>query len=467
MQQTNSRHRMTDFESLRARHPRLVFRSYDYEVVGTSLEIAFEFRLEPDIDFHPRISIPLRSTESLRNLDTLVFNLGMVELISYWKAACPAEIYVTCGALREEQVAWWIRLFHRGLGEFFYRNGISPHIEDLLRITSSGPDRSVPEISETRPGGDLVLVGGGKDSAVVLEVVVGASPHQSVLMLNPTPAAFRLTQAAGYDSSIAPLRVIDPTLLDLNAAGYLNGHTPFSAYLAFLSVLIAKIYGLDRVIVGNERSSSQGNVSVGDFVVNHQYSKSFEFETFFRRYCSEYLTPSVEYFSLLRPLWSLQVSELFSGLTQHLPLFRSCNVAQRQDAWCGQCAKCASVFLSLSPFLEIAEMVSIFGSDYFLNPSMEIFWQELVGVAGEKPFECVATFEESRASAFLGAESYVRGGAAVPGPLRRLVEKSESMGMTQSRAREMLNDRGRHCIPSTYEVLLEDAVSRARSRARA
>jgi hypothetical protein len=64
----------------------------------------------------------------------LVFNLGLVELVSYWKCACPPLVRIKAGYLDEEQKEWWKRQYFLGLGEFFYTNRIDTNIIDFMEI---------------------------------------------------------------------------------------------------------------------------------------------------------------------------------------------------------------------------------------------------------------------------------------------------------------------------------------------
>jgi len=107
---------------------------------------------------------------------------------------------------------------------------------------------------------DLVLVSGGKDSVVTLELLREAGRAFDCLLLNPTPAALAIAKQAGCERPIIVRRTIDPRLLELNAQGYLNGHTPFSALLAFLGATVAALGGYSRVIVSNERSAEESGV---------------------------------------------------------------------------------------------------------------------------------------------------------------------------------------------------------------
>ncbi|MBR4583896.1 MAG: hypothetical protein IKO34_08855, partial [Bacteroidales bacterium] len=57
-------------------------------------------------------------------IERLVFNIGMIEALSYWKCVCSKNLIVEAGYLDEEQISFFKKLFYNGLGEFFYRNGI-------------------------------------------------------------------------------------------------------------------------------------------------------------------------------------------------------------------------------------------------------------------------------------------------------------------------------------------------------
>ena len=93
---------------------------------------------------------------------------------------------------------------------------------------------------------------------------------------------------AGYKDKIVYVkRTIDKNLIELNKQGYLNGHTPFSSMLAFLSYLVAYLTGKKYIALSNESSANESNVE-GE-KINHQYSKSFEFEQDFRNYADKYL----------------------------------------------------------------------------------------------------------------------------------------------------------------------------------
>ncbi|MBI2330365.1 UDP-N-acetylmuramoyl-L-alanine--D-glutamate ligase [Candidatus Daviesbacteria bacterium] len=379
-----------DFNKLRQKHQQLVFEGYKIEQENGYLHVTFDFLLTPDIRFKPQVIFP--NVKNPGNIDNLVFNLGMVELLSYWKAACPKQIIIKAGDLDEDQIKFWKKLLIKGLGEFFYTNKIDFTKEDLVEFVRQ-PSRLQAKFDGELKDRDLVMVGGGKDSAVTLESISKGKEY-SCLLLNPTEAAIKMAEAGGCKNSIIIKRIIDPKLLELNAQGYLNGHTPFSAYLAFLSVLTGVLYDYKNLVVSNEASSNEGNVTWMGQEINHQYSKTSEFEKDFRDYSSKYLASSANYFSYLRSFGELQISEMFSKMEKYHKIFRSCNRGSKQGIWCGKCPKCVSTYILLYPFLG-KKTDEIFGKNLLEDKSLEPIIKGLLRENDVvKPFECVATVEE-------------------------------------------------------------------------
>jgi UDP-N-acetyl-alpha-D-muramoyl-L-alanyl-L-glutamate epimerase len=415
---------VVSLEELRRRHPRLVYRSFEVEPRGDDLRLGARFLLEPDIEFEPEVVINGVGADRIRAcppevLDNLAFHVGLMEIPSYWKAACPPDISVEAGPLDEAQRAWWKDLLSKGMGEFVFVNGLDWDVVDQVRIDAAEGPQAMPFTGPASPDDVLVPIGGGKDSSVTAELVRRHSRRMGALLLNPTRAALDVASVARADQVITATRRIDPALLRLNEAGYLNGHTPFTGYLSFLGVACAALFGYGRIAMANERSSNEGNAIHRGRTVNHQYSKSWDFERGFRDYASAHLAPDVEPFSLLRPVWELQVARAFSGMSAYHPVFRSCNRGMSTNSWCGRCPKCLFVFVLLSPFLDREELVAMFGRDLFADLELLPTAIELVGAGGHKPFECVGTYDESRAAFSLALH---RSGATPPRLLAALAQ---------------------------------------------
>ena len=323
-----------------------------------------------------------------------VFSLGMVELISYWKTACPPHVTVECGSLDDFQTAWWKKLYFYGLGEFFYKNEIETSMDAFMDLVSIGKEIEGKELAQTYAG-NLIPVGGGKDSFVTLHILEPYHKDNAAFVINPIISALNSAHTAGYHEGkdlVNVRRTLDQNMLDLNKKGFLNGHTPFSAMAAFASYITAIVWGKKYITLSNENSANESTIKGSK--VNHQYSKTFEFEQDFHAYVERYLDPEILYFSLLRPLSELQIAGIFSTIKEALPVFRSCNVGQKEGKWCGHCAKCLFVCLMMSAYLSQKDVIAIFGRDMLNDPEMMDLFDQLSGITDDKPFECVGTRDE-------------------------------------------------------------------------
>ena len=388
------------FDALREQFKSFTFCQQEVKLEDGVLSMTFHFSLDDRYDFYPTLTIPSRpfyrwETIPQTQLETLAFQIGMVELVSYWKLACPKTIVVKPFDLKLCQKKWWRHLYYNGLGEFRYLNGIDCSEADFLKI-ESGTNHEMKSIDMPLEEKTLIPVGGGKDSVVTLEMLRDEM-HVIPLIVNPRGATIECIKAAGYtmDDVAVINRTLDPTMLRLNQEGFLNGHTPFSALLAFISILIGFGTGSKYIALSNESSANESTVPGTD--INHQYSKSIEFERDFREYVAVHLNEEIQYFSFLRPLSEMQIASFFSRCEAYHGVFKSCNAGSKTDSWCGKCPKCLFTWIILSPFLSKEKLTAIFGKDLMADASLQPIFEELNGTAAVKPFECVGTVEEVRA----------------------------------------------------------------------
>lgn len=390
------------FEELRAKYPRFVYEDYGWEIAGGRMTLKFTFSVdgpqgERSLVFEPTISMPMDNVECTEGMDLFVFHIGMIELISYWKATCSPEVYIACGMITMDQEKWFQKLYYYGLGELMHRNGIKVSKREFMKIRWDRKKRLPPSKFLSSRSGTIIPIGGGKDSCITLELV-DKSARNLALIVNPKEPQLECARLGGFeDSCIVPVeRVIDKRLLELNAKGYINGHTPFSAWLAFFSVFLAYVTGRRYIALSNESSSDEVNV-VGT-KINHQYSKSYEFERDFALYRSKFLADNIRYFSFLRSFSELQIAEKFAKpqFEKYHKVFRSCNVGSKKVPWewCCECPKCLFVYVILSPFMPEAKLVEIFGENLLKKESLADTLRDLKGEGEAKPFECVGTYEE-------------------------------------------------------------------------
>jgi hypothetical protein len=445
------------------RYPLFRYDSFAIDKSPSRITARFKFSIPPDIAFTPEVhfeSVP-DGWHSVPEefLNNAVFHLGLIESFSYWKATASPVIEVHAGSLSDDQVRWWHDLLINGMGEFFYRNDIDFTAKDFVKIAAmAGTDRS-KAYAAPLPTRSLLTIGGGRDSALAGALLRDSGKSFTCMMLNPSSAANKIARYVTTKDPVIIRRAICPELLELNGRGFLNGHTPFSAYLAFLGAACLLLYGYSNVIVANERSSDEGNVRYRDKDINHQYSKSFRFERLFDEYLAKYLVGRGRYFSFVRPLYELQIGNVFSGFPALFDLFKSCN-RNRSDSWCGQCPKCLSVFLTMYPFVPRSTLTRIFGGNLFHREENVKILRELAGLE-IKPFECVATTAEINSALALCIAKARAAGEPLPLVLEYAVQHvrgASDEGATSG----ILGSLGPHRIPQEFESFLTNALKRLR-----
>lgn len=389
------------YHQFRAQYPVFIYESYKISLSGNDVAIEFDFNIPGLIRFKPVSvfqignlipNLDKRVGQIYPLLENIAFNIGMIELISYWKPTCSPALIVKSGHLTDEQKNWWKTLYYNGLGEFFYLNSIAPD-HTFIQIEAEGPvNHQSVNIPLTEKF--LIPIGGGKDSAVTLELIKNAAKEITPFIINPRGATIQTIEAAGIkmEEVLTMKRTIDSGLLNLNAQGFLNGHTPFSAMLAFYTLFASALTGIKNIALSNESSANE--VTVPGTNINHQFSKSWEFESAFRDYYSRYISPDFNYFSFLRPLSELQIARIFSKLQKYHPVFKSCNAGSKNDSWCGKCPKCLFTHIMLGAFTGLDEADKILGKPLLADLELSPVFDELCGFSKVKPFECVGTTEE-------------------------------------------------------------------------
>lgn len=384
---------MNKFEELRTKYPDFIYEKYEINENNNNYEITFYFNIPNLTTFEPKLIIEKNNIKNNNKsfIEYLVFNIGLVELISYVKCTCSKNIKINCGYLDEYQINWFKKLYYNGLGEFLYRNNINIKEDELFNITTTQEKKELK--IDYNGTGNLIPVGGGKDSNVTLELL--RDEDNTCFIINPKGANIECAKISGFET-ITIKRILDKKIIDLNNQGFLNGHTPFSAIVAFTSYLCAYLLNKKYIILSNEDSANQSTVLGTN--INHQYSKTYEFENDFNEYTKKYFNIDIKYFSLLRPLTEFQIGMLFSKTEKYHNTFKSCNIGSKGDTWnwCCNCPKCLFVYIILSPFLYKEKLINIFGKDLYEDKELLETFEELLGYKETKPWECVGTYEEVR-----------------------------------------------------------------------
>ena len=495
-----------------------VFRYQSFAVDAERGVLSCYYELEGR-EFAERITLapgPRWHTEAARAAARLVFLLAGV---SYYKTAAPPVIDFGETALTDAEHGFLREYYLQGLGEFAYRNaldltslcflggttppgppapgGTHPPRPPLGGTTPPGPPAPGgthpprPPLGGTTPPGPpapggthpprpplggttppappatplqrraLVPFGGGIDSIVTVERVRQLADAALFVVSRPADRFDAIEQPAAVTGLevVRAEREIDPQLLRSAELGFLNGHVPVTGILSAIAVLAAVLQDRDAVVMSNEWSASVPTLEYQGRPVNHQFSKSEQFEAAFREVLAQSPAPLPEYFSWLRDRTELWVAQEFAALEPYHDSFRSCNKAfyteraRRLDHWCGQCDKCCFIDLILAPFLPAQALRRIFAvtGEPLEDPRLAAKFRSLLG-AGAKPFECVGEVTECRAAVLLAARRDDRGRGTGTGLLQELAAEVAGWpdAPSDAGAAAMLRPVGRNFIPAGY-----------------
>lgn len=401
----------------------------------------FEERLGfPDL---PR-SAPLDHPVFRRLLDLTAATLG----VSYFKLRAPFAIQAPDLGLDDHDRALLRDIYENGMGEFYARNDL--HRFGRLNIATGQAEPSLPPIDLKNRA--LSLIGGGKDSLVSISLLDAAGIEFAPFAVNPKGPIFESVTRLNR-LPVFVRRLLDPEMIRLShRPGYYNGHVPATAINSMIAALAAVLYGYNRIVLSNERSASEGNIEFDGREVNHQHSKSWGFERLLNARLHEITGGALDYFSLLRPYSEARIAGLFARTERFDDVFSSCNrnftiERNKGPLWCGECPKCHFVFLILAPWMDRDRLTAIFHQNVLDKPENLDSFRELVGLAGQKPWECVGEILEAAASLWrIAAQSGWRGDV-IPKALEPELEAFYGARRLETAWAELMTDGGDHLIP--------------------
>lgn len=371
--------------------------------------------------------------------------------ISYYKTGAAKTISVPSGLSSKERELLF-HFYREGLGEFAYVNQLD--LSDVeIAATKRELEKATAETVENHP---LIPFGGGIDSIVVVSETTRTQPNAALFVANTSATLFEPIEQTAAITDLPILRAtrkLDEKVLRSKEHGYFNGHVPVTGILSAIAVMTAVVSGRDSVVMSNEHSASEPTaLRANGVLVNHQWSKSLEFETLFREALYEAIS-GVDYYSALRPYSELWVAERFAKLAEYHLVFRSCNRAfyvdptKREKTWCGECDKCCFIDLILAPFMSASDLDRIFtGREPLNNETLIDQFKSLLGKADQsKPLECVGDEGECRRAALLAAERPDRSKNSV---LRELVAHINSQDFKTPSQSALLTIQGHHFLPN-------------------
>lgn len=393
-----------------------IFEFVSYEFSADQKRIFFDYKtilsdgkkifFREAIIFPKKIDLKTTADESLRKI---LGGLHMILGVSYYKLHCAPEVKLPY-ELSEKEAQFWNEIYKKGLGEFFYRNNLDPKISPKFPVSNKKNTKILKNFTINNKV--LLGMGGGKDSIVAVELLKN-SGFETTPFLVKRKGAHCLTEEVIKKTGLKDVLEIE-RILDkkINQKYPYNGHVPVSAIYAFLGVAAAFLFGYRYVVVGNEQSSNFGNLEYKGLEINHQWSKSFEFEKLFQDYVGEFVVSGIFYFSLLRPFYEIRIAKMFSEMKKYFPVFFSCNKNFSSknilggELWCNKCAKCVFVFIVMSAFLEKKDLLKIFGRNLYEDKKLFPIFNDVLGLGDKKPFDCVGTFEEAQTALFLAKKNF-------------------------------------------------------------
>jgi UDP-N-acetyl-alpha-D-muramoyl-L-alanyl-L-glutamate epimerase len=378
------------------------FRFVSREMDGRG-RVTLRYALDEEISFREEFDLPIESPPSDADrdrVDGLLSLLHWVAGVSYYKTAVPPTVVCETGAPPPAAATLLEALYSEGLGELAYTNGLAglPR-PSFPRRSAAGPQSPAEPQAPRRV---LVPVGGGKDSAVAIEIMRRAGPELALFSVGDAAPIARTVAVAALPHLLARRR-LDSGLPALNGSGALNGHVPITAIVSCVALLTAALRGYDSVAMANERSASSGNVAWDGIDVNHQFSKGLRAERLLQAALGEGAS-ALQLFSVLRPASELAIARAFARMEPYHAAFTSCNAtfrtdpALRSETWCCDCPKCRFVFLALAPFSSPEHLREVFGSALLDDESQFAGFALLTATGGHKPFECVGEEHESIAA---------------------------------------------------------------------
>ena len=324
--------------------------------------------------------------------------------VSYYKAGLAENIIFENKSPTNEMLAFTKKTWFHGLAELAFENKIS--LKDRLSFNINDNKNTGISLNKNRlaSSNSLVAIGGGKDSLVTIEEIKAQGKNINLFMVGNSQLIKDVAKFIDLPL-IQVHRKIDRKLIEYNKTGDgFNGHIPITAINSAIGVLTALLFDCNEVVFSNEKSADSANtINQDGDEVNHQYSKSHEFEKDFSNILFSEVTKNIDYYSQQRGFSELEILEKFSKYPQYFPVFSSCNrnfhidgSRNKNKKWCGDCPKCRFIFLGLAPFVSKEQLLEIFGTNLLDNLAQKKGFEELLGIRGFKPFECVGEIEESQ-----------------------------------------------------------------------
>lgn len=386
-----------------------IFSSYDFN--ADSKKATFRYSFDNEFVFEESFVFDFEFIDyDAPALDRAMQNLFFMAGISYYKMYPSDSIAINQGQLDQQDATFFAEVYQKGLGEFFYVNDLSPNT--VVPFEQNTIEQTQKDLSDKEPSGQLIGIGGGKDSLLTAEYL-RELPDTKTWSLGHKQQLQKLVEAIGLPHFYVH-RTLDPSIQKHNDQGARNGHIPISAVIAMCGTVVAILSGKSDVVTSNEYSANEPTLTYRGTPINHQYSKSQDFEELYQDLLRRQFAGPLNFYSFLRPMSELFIVEKFiaEGLfDKYAGSFSSCNRAFRQNSnalsWCGECPKCAFSYLAFSAFIDNDKLRQLFDRDLLSDERLHKTYEQLLGIHGDKPLECVGEVKESQSALQLAQKTRI------------------------------------------------------------
>lgn len=412
-----------------------IFKYFEFDKTTLKAKFCYsfddkEFFLE-ELDFF-NDSFKLRKDFLDKIFESFLFSIFISLWISYYKLYPTKNLIIENYNLNIEDLNFWKKFYINWLWEFFYKNKIDP--SNLCNFVSKW-QKILKKYTFDSRNNILLPIWWWKDSIVSAEILQRNKFEFTPFIFGKKDEIKEKCLNIIDKNEIFIKRKISENLFKLNELWYYNWHVPITGIISFVLLATAYLYDYKYIILSNEKSANTWNLKLEinkfeskkehkTLEINHQYSKSLEFEKDINDYIKRNLSDNILYFSLLRWMYEIKIAKIFAKIWKKYFLsFSSCNknfkirkefltTSYKNDKinlendcsgnlwltkncfWCLDCPKCAFVYAILRAFLSDKEILQIFSKEMYEDKNQENLFKELLWIKWIKPFECVWEKEE-------------------------------------------------------------------------
>ncbi len=398
--------------SYQSKFENFVFERYSFDA-GNG-EAIFEYSFDSKLSFKEKVTFKnINANYDAQALESAMQLSFYLVGISYYKCYPTKKAVFKVAPPDQFRADFLNKVYHEGLSQFMFENSLK--LNDMINFVGESVEENIP--NGYGGGGLSVLQSGGKDSLLLAELLLAQDHKFMPIYVSSSHGYPDVLNKLGLDINMVDRQIDIDNLRQAKENGALNGHVPVTYIICSYAIVNAVLQGKSHALTAIGNEGEEPHEYIDNMPVNHQWSKTWGAEQLMADYVGRYISPNIKVGSPLRGFSELKIAELFvqKCWAKYGHSFSSCNranYAQGADnthlKWCGDCPKCANSYLLFAPFVEPADLQSLFGGqDLFQKPSLLETFKGLLGIDGVmKPFECVGEVDELRLAYRMAQKRY-------------------------------------------------------------